>query len=126
MEEIVDKVIKKFNDAEDSLQAVENKLDAFDNNKSLKDNSDNNKSLTEEFRSIQREFISVQKEALELNKLQKEALVEFNANILQTVQQAQLLSQPQLLSQNGQNSVEYLMKSLKQQVEMMEKLSEKI
>nr|XP_002130799.1 uncharacterized protein LOC100178853 isoform X2 [Ciona intestinalis]XP_026694072.1 uncharacterized protein LOC100178853 isoform X2 [Ciona intestinalis] len=129
MEEAMNNVVKKFDDAEKSLQDIESRLEnGFE--KHLKQNGvegvEDKASLLAKLEEVKQDYSEIKKEALELGQLQREMALAFQQQLLSTVQKLQGLTDNQSLSKNSTEATDAAIESLVEQSNVAENLTNKL
>ncbi|XP_078492383.1 uncharacterized protein LOC100178853 [Ciona intestinalis] len=129
MEEAMNNVVKKFDDAEKSLQDIESRLEnGFE--KHLKqigvEGVEDKASLLAKLEEVKQDYSEIKKEALELGQLQREMALAFQQQLLSTVQKLQGLTDNQSLSKNSTEATDAAIESLVEQSNVAENLTNKL
>ncbi|CAK8697991.1 uncharacterized protein LOC143448641 [Clavelina lepadiformis] len=129
MEEAMENVVKKFEDAERNLLRIEGELErGFE--KTLAEDGENGAedkaSLMQKLNEIKQDYANIKEEAQELGKLQREMALAFQQELFSTVQKLQALTDKQTASQNSSEAAETAVESLVEQSIVAENLIKKL
>uniref|UniRef100_H2ZFH1 Protein FAM33A n=1 Tax=Ciona savignyi TaxID=51511 RepID=H2ZFH1_CIOSA len=130
MEQAMDNVVNKFDEAERNLEEIETRLeDGFA--KHLKaneagDNVEDKASLLAHLDEVKQDYAEIKKEAAELGQLQREMALAFQKQLLSTVQKLQGLTETQSLNKGSAEVTSAAIESLVEQSNVAESLTNKL
>nr|CAB3262226.1 uncharacterized protein LOC100178853 [Phallusia mammillata] len=125
MEEVVDNVVKKFEEAERTVQKIEDQLDANFSEKLGSEGADKI-SLMQALEEVKQSHAEIRNEARELGNLQREMALAFQKNLLQTVQQLQALTENNTAGKSSDEATKAAIDSLKEQSNLADVLTQKL